>query len=76
MGLLTDVVTVEVGIEVGAVDVDFAADLGEGDDALVAVVLPSLCRDPSCFGAVSDFCHIKGVVHLIHLHKQYEQLAQ
>ena len=29
-------------VEIGAVDVDFAADLGEGDEALVAVVLPRL----------------------------------
>ena len=29
----------------GAVDVDFAADLGEGDEALVAVVLPRLGGD-------------------------------
>lgn len=35
----------EEGIEVGAVDVDFAADLGERYDALVAVVLPCLGRD-------------------------------
>lgn len=38
MGLLTDAVAADVGVEVGAVDVDFAVDLGEGDDALVAVV--------------------------------------
>lgn len=35
----------EIGVEVGAVDVDFAAYLREGDDALVAVVLPCLGRD-------------------------------
>ena len=44
----------EEGIKVDAVDVDFAADLREGDDALVAVVLPCLGRDSedvaSCFG--------------------------
>lgn len=34
----------EEGVEVGAVDVDFATDLGEGDEALVAVVLPCLWR--------------------------------
>lgn len=33
------------GVEVGAVDVDFAADLGEGDEALVAVILPRLGGD-------------------------------
>ncbi len=35
----------EEGVEVGAVDVDFAADLGEGDEPLVAVVLPRLGGD-------------------------------
>ena len=35
----------EEGVEVGAVDIDFAADLREGDEALVAVVLPGLWRD-------------------------------
>ena len=35
----------EEGVEVGAVDVDFATDLGEGDEALVAVVLPCLWGD-------------------------------
>ena len=34
----------EEGVEVGAVDVDFAADLGEWDEALIAVVLPRLGR--------------------------------
>ena len=43
--LLINLVAAELGIEVGAVDVDFAADLGEGDDALVAVVLPCFGRD-------------------------------
>lgn len=32
----------EEGVEIGAVDVDFAAYLREGDEALVAVVLPRL----------------------------------
>lgn len=40
-----DAVLSEEGIEVGAVDVDFTADLREGDKTLVAVVLPSLWRD-------------------------------
>ena len=35
----------EKGVEVGAVDVDFAAYLREGDEALVAVVLPRLGGD-------------------------------
>lgn len=40
-----DSVLSEEGVEVGAVDVDFAADLRERNDALVAIVLPGLCRD-------------------------------
>ena len=32
----------EVGVKVSAVDIDFAADLGAGNDALVTVVLPCL----------------------------------
>ncbi len=35
----------EEGVEIGAVDVDFAAYLGEGDEALVAAVLPRLGGD-------------------------------
>ena len=35
----------EEGIEVGAVDVDFAAYLREGNEALIAVVLPRLGGD-------------------------------
>lgn len=35
----------EEGIEVGAVDVDFATYLGEGDEAFVSVVLPRLGGD-------------------------------
>lgn len=45
MGLLIDPMAAEEGIEVGAVDVDFAAYLREGNDALVAVVLPCFERD-------------------------------
>ena len=41
-------------VEVCAVDIDFAPDLREGDDALIPVVLPCLGRDSedvaSCFG--------------------------
>lgn len=37
-----DVVRAHEGFEVGAVDVDFTTDLREGDDALIAVVLPRL----------------------------------
>lgn len=40
-----DTMLSEEGVEVGAVDVDFAADLREGDEALVAVILPRLGGD-------------------------------
>jgi len=44
----------EEGVEVGAVDVDFAAYLREGDEVLVAVILPRLWGDAEelagCFG--------------------------
>ena len=39
-----DTVFAEEGVEVGAVDVDFAAYLQEGDDTLIAVILPRLWR--------------------------------
>lgn len=39
----------EKGVEVGAADVDFAAYLREGDEALVAVVLPCLWRNSEDF---------------------------
>lgn len=47
----------EEGVEVGAVDVDFAADLGEGDEALVAVVLPRLGEMPRISRTSSDSNH-------------------
>ena len=47
-----DTVFSEEGVEVGAVDVDFAADLREGDDSLVAIVLPGLWRDSEDFPRV------------------------
>lgn len=43
--LAADAMLAEEGVEVGAVDVDFAAYLREGDEALVAVVLPRLGGD-------------------------------
>ena len=43
------------GIKVGAVDVDFATYLGEGDEALVAVVLPRLG------GYAEDFADFVGL---------------
>lgn len=45
----------EEGVDVGAVDVDFAADLREGNDAFVAVVLPCLWRDTEDFPRVFRF---------------------
>ena len=48
----------EEGVEVGAVDVDFAAYLREGDEALVAVVLPRLGGDAEDF---ADFVGFKPV---------------
>ena len=52
-------VLAEEGVEVGAVDVDFAAYLGEGDEALVAVVLPRLGGDAEDF---ADFVGFKPVL--------------
>lgn len=45
----------EEDVEVGAVDVDFAADLREGDDSLVAIVLPGLWRDSEDFTGIFGF---------------------
>lgn len=45
----------EESVEVCAVDVDFAADLREGNDALVAVVLPCLWRDSEDFACIFGF---------------------
>ena len=42
------------GIEVGAVDVDFAAYLREGNEALVAVVLPRFGEMPRISRTSSD----------------------
>ena len=50
-----DEVFPEEGVEVGAVDVDFAADLREGNDALVAVVLPCLWRNSEDFACIFGF---------------------
>lgn len=45
----------EESVEVGAVDVDFAADLREGNNALVAVVLPCLWRNAKDFPRIFGF---------------------
>lgn len=60
-----DAMLAEEGVEVGAVDVDFAADLGEGDEVLVAVILPRLWGDAEelagCFGFYPFVPQIVGV---------------
>lgn len=80
MGLLTDAVTVEVGAEVGAVDVDFAAYLGEGYDALVAVVLPCFGRDSEQFSRGFGFqpfgVAVGGVAVLDHLGEGVEFVVE
>lgn len=50
-----DTVFPEEGVEVGAIDIDFATDLREGNDALVSVVLPSLWRNSEDFPRVFGF---------------------
>ena len=45
----------EEGIEVGAVDVDFATYLREGDEALVAVILPCLGGDAKELAGIFGF---------------------
>lgn len=53
-----DTVFSEEGVEVGAVDVDFAADLREGDEALVAVILPRLEGDAKEFAGGFGFLYM------------------
>lgn len=50
-----DTVFSEEGVEVCAVDIDFAPDLREGDDALIPVVLPCLWRNPEDFTGIFGF---------------------
>lgn len=50
-----DTMLAEEGIEVGAVDVDFATYLREGDEALVAVILPRLWGDAKEFAGGFGF---------------------
>lgn len=42
-------------VNIGAVDVDFAADFGEGEEALVTVVLPSFRRDTEEISRIFGF---------------------
>ena len=70
----------EKGVEVGAVDVDFAADLREGDEALVAVILPRLGGDAEDFadfvGLKPVFAGISGPGFLDHRDEAVEFLVQ
>ena len=51
------------GIEVGAVDVDFATYLREGDEALIAVVLPRLCGNTEQLaGLVGFYPFVAGII--------------
>ena len=55
----------EEGIEVGAADVDFAAYLREGDEALIAVVLPRLGGDAEKFaGFVGFYPFAAGIIEV------------
>ena len=52
--MIADTMAEEEIINIGVVDVDFAVNLGEGDEALVAVVCHVLGEMPRCFRASSD----------------------
>ena len=71
---------VEEGVEVGAADVDFATYLGEGDEALIAVVLPRLGGDAEelagSFGFKPVFAGTSGLVFLDYLNETVEFLVQ
>ena len=73
-------VRAEEGVEVGAVDVDFAADLGEGDEALVAVVLSRLGGDAEenagSFGFKPVFAGASGLGFLDYRDETVEFLVQ
>ena len=56
--MLANAMAEEEIVDVGAADVDFAANLRERDEALVAVVLPRLGRDAEDF---ADFVGLKPV---------------
>ena len=70
----------EEGVEVGAADVDFATYLGEGDEALVAVVLPRLGGDAEDFadfvGLKPVFAGASNLVFLDYLNETVEFLVQ
>lgn len=60
-----DAMPSQEGVEVSAVDVDFAADLREGNNALISVVLPRLWRNakdlPRIFGFYPFAAGVVGV---------------
>ena len=66
----------EEGVEVGAVDVDFAADLREGNDALVTIVLPCLWRYPEDFPRIFGFYPFAAVVIGVTTGDQVDDLLQ
>ncbi len=66
----------EEGIEVGAVDVDFAAYLREGDEALIPVVLPCLWRDSEDFPRVFRFYPLAAGVIGVAAGDQVDDLLQ
>ena len=75
-----DAMLTEESVEVGAVDVDFAAYLREGDEALVAVVLPRLGGDAEDFadfvGLKPVFAGASNLVFLDYLNETVEFLVQ
>ena len=75
-----DAMLAEEGVEVGAVDVDFAAYLREGNEALVAVVLPRLggyAEDFADFvGLKPVFAGISGPGFLDHRDETVEFIVQ
>ena len=75
-----DAMLTEESVEVGAVDVDFAAYLREGDEALIAVVLPRLGGDAEDFadfvGLKPVFAGTSGLGFLDYLNETVEFLVQ
>lgn len=71
-----DPVLSEEGVEVGAVHVDFAADLREGNNALVAVVLPCLWRNSEDFPRVFGFYPFAAGVFGVAAGDQVDDLLQ
>ena len=66
----------EEGVKVSAVDIDFAPDLREGYDALVAVVLPCLWRDSEDFTCIFGFYPLSAGVVGVAAGYQVDDLLQ